>query len=687
MKINTEWLGKEFGIKIPVEKLLKILTNLGFEVESVTQFQDFSVLELNVTPNRGDCMSHAGIARELLAFLGKKFQQKKLLLKESDEKITKYARVNVLDGELCLRYTARMLRNVKIDKSPEWLVRRLESVGIRSINNVVDVTNYILMELGHPLHAFDYDKIKGGKIIVRRAEDGEKIVTLDGVERNLGSENLVIADEEKPVALAGVMGGANTEVTDSTENVLLEAAVFLPESIQRTSKKLKLETESSIRFSRGVDYEGTVYAIDRAALMIQELADGEILSGRINIARRRKKATPVKFTLDDLNTFLGIEIDEKMVKRILSSLNFRLSKRNKTIIAVPPTYRNDIKYPADIYEEVARHYGYDRIPLKIPADKLFTTPEIKKDVLKIIKMKMESAGFNEVITYSFINPDHDKKLLLDNQSETIYLLNPLSQERSVMRKILLPGLLEVAEYNINHGNKNLKIYECGRVFHFVNNSFIETQHLGGLVAGFIENEWYSKPRFCDFFDIKGIIDELFRISGLNFKTSNTTEPFLVPGTSADIICDGRKIGFAGELLPTVREKFSIDTPCLVFELDINDIININIQSPVFKQLPRLLPLEKDISVIVDRNVPGISLIESVKKASPLIQKVKIFDVYEGGNIPQGKKSIGLKLKLQPSERNLTDEEIDNIILSAVNLLKNEFNAELRGNIYDKSRNS
>jgi phenylalanyl-tRNA synthetase beta chain len=685
MKLNTEWLKEEFGINLPDDRLIKTLTGIGFEVESITNFNDYTVIDVNVTPNRGDCMSHLGIARELFAVQGKKLRQKAVKLKESKEKVSEYISVKVLNKQLCLRYCARIIRNVRIQPSPDWLKIRLESVGIRSINNVVDVTNYILMALGHPLHAFDLDRVKGN-IIIRTANNGEKIQTLDGVERVLSAENLVIADEEKPIALAGVMGGANTEVSESTTNILLEAAVFLPESIQKTSRELKIETESSIRFSRGVDYEGVIYALDYAAEMIQNNAGGEILNGFIDIIGKRKKTPGVIFSTDELNSFLGTEIKEKIVLRILNSLNFKTAKKNKNITAFAPSYRNDISCPADIYEEVARHFGYDRIPLTMPVDKLYRPPELRRNILKMIREKMQSMGFMEVITYSFINPDYKQKLSLHEHIEPITLLNPLSQERSVMRPLLLPGMFESAEYNINHGNSNLKLFEIGRCFHYDNNkNCIEEEHLCGLIAGFAEDEWYAPKRQVDFYDAKGIIEEVFRVCNAHLVTEHVREPYLIPGASVYIFYNGEQIGIAGEVMPEVREKFGINTPCVIFELNISNLINSESPIPEFKQIPRLLALERDISLIVDRKVPGTELINAVLKASPLINGTRIFDVYEGKNIQSGRKSIGIRIKIQPVEKNLTDNEIDNIILNAVKILEKEFNAELRGTVYDKGR--
>ncbi len=685
MKLNTEWLRRDFGVNLSDEDLINTLTNLGFEVESVTKFENFSILDVNITPNRGDCMSHLGIARELLALSGKKLQQRRIKLKESQEKVSKYISVSVLDKDLCPRYCARIIKDVKIHDSPDWLKKRLESVGIRSINNVVDATNYILMEIGHPLHAFDLDKIKGNKIIVRRAKKGEKLKTLDGIERELSPENLVIADEEKAIALAGIMGGENTEVSLSTTSILLEAAVFLPESIQGTSKKLKIETESSIRFSRGVDFEGVQYALDRAAEMIQKLAGGRILKSCIDISRRHLKGT-ITFSVDTVKSFLGIDIKEKEIIKILNALNFKITKKNKNIIVSVPSYRNDISFPADIYEEIARHYGYDRIPLIIPSEKLYRSPELKKDIFKIIREKMQSMGFTEVITYSFINPDYRDKLLLKDHNYTITMLNPLSQDRSVMRPMLIPGLLEVAEYNINHGNSDLRLFETGRVFHYNSEGIcIEEEHLAGLMTGSAEDEWYAPKRPADFYDIKGIIEEILGIWNLHLVTTQSREPYLVPNASVDIFVNGEKLGIAGEITPEIKERTGIKGPCIIFELNIDNLIHKRIPSPEFKQIPRLLAIERDISVIVDKKIPAMALIDALLGSSKLISTAKIFDVYEGKNIPSGRKSIGIRIQIQPLEKNLTEDEIDNIILNVVKILEKNFNAELRGTVYDKGR--
>ncbi len=686
MKLNTEWLKSDFGINLSDEELISTLTNIGFEVESAIKFEDFTILDVNITPNRGDCMSHAGIARELLALSGKKLQQKRIVLKESQEEVSKYISVNVMDKDLCPRYCARIIKDIKVQDSPDWLKKRLESIGIRSINNVVDATNYTLMKIGHPLHAFDLDRIKGNKIIVRRAKTGEKLKTLDGVERQLSQKNLVIADGEKPIALAGVMGGENTEVSLSTTSILLEAAVFSPESIQETSKELKIETESSIRFSRGIDFEGTIYALDHTAKMIQKLAGGTIPRSSIDICAGRHLKRTITFSVDTVKSFLGINIKGKEIIKILNALNFKTTKKNKNITVLVPSYRNDISFPADIYEEIARHYGYDRIPLTIPSEKLYRSPEVTKNILKIIREKMQSMGFIEVITYSFINPDYRDKLLLKNYNSTITMLNPLSRDRSVMRPWLIPGLLEAAEYNINHGNNNLRLFETGRVFHY--NSYrtcVEEEHLAGLITGFAENEWYAPKRTADFYDIKGIIEEILGIWNLSLVTEQGKEPYLVPSVSVDIFANGEKLGIAGEIMPEVKERIGIKGPCIIFELNISNLLQKKIPTPEFKQIPRLLALERDISVIVDKKIQGRLLIDTLMGSSKLISNVKIFDVYEGKNIPPGRKSIGIRIQIQPAEKNLTEDEIDNIILNAVKILEQNFNVELRGTVYDKGR--
>lgn len=678
MKINTEWLKSEFGINIPVNELAQKLTQIGFEVEGITREDSHAILELNVTPNRGDCMSHLGIAREIAATC-EKVRIKKSKPKESGRDIKKLITVSVLDNKLCLRYCARIIEGVQISSSPDWLKKRLESVGIRSINNVVDVTNYVLMELGHPLHAFDLDKIKGKKIIVRTAKNGEKIKTLDGVERELTEENLVIADADEPIALAGVMGGANTEVTEETKNILLEAAIFLPESIQRTAKTHKIETESSIRFSRGVDYDGTINAIDKAALMIQSLAQGRIAKGIIDIKSERKRRFVI-FNINKMSEFIGTEIEEKRAIKILRNLNFKLGKDKKGNIKVEvPSFRNDIREQADIYEEIARHYGYNQIPEIIPAEKLYRVSNPKPNTLEIIKSTLCNLGFFEVITYSFINPNFREKFMLPVDAGDVVLLNPLSVERSIMRPLILPGIIEVAEYNIYHGNPDLKLFEIGRTF-TRKNGVTESEHLCGLLTGRAIRFWQEKERGYDFYDAKGAIEEIARSIQVQVEFKQGSMPFLLPSVSAEIYINGERVGFVGELLPKIKESFGIKDSCIVFEFAIDSLINHEITYPIYKPIPRLLAIERDISIIIKKSILSNDILTLIKSTSELITDAFVFDVYEGKNIPDDSRSIAIRIRIQPVERNLTDEEIDNIILNIVKILKDKYNAELRGKL-------
>ncbi|HEY4716113.1 MAG TPA: phenylalanine--tRNA ligase subunit beta [bacterium] len=683
MKISINWLRDDFKIKIRPDEIKDILTMLGFEVENMEKQGNDIVLELNVTPNRPDCLSHAGIARELYAKSGKLFRPNKSVLKEYGEGISKSVSVKIIADALCPRYSARLITDVKIGDSPDWLKQRLEAVGIRSLNNVVDATNYIMMKLGQPLHAFDLDKISGKKIAVRTAADREQIKTLDGTERILGEGMLVIADSNAPIALAGIMGGEGTEVNQSTRNILLESACFDPSIVRLTSKKLGIETESSLRFGRGVDPEGTLTALDEAAFIISKLTGGRIAKGKIDIYSKKPKTRIVKFNLKKTNGFLGTPVTDENARRILHSLGLKTKKTQKGAQVEIPSFRRDIAEEADLLEEIARHHGYELIPSSVPYDKFKKHPVVKHAPAELIRSILTANGFHEVITYSLISPDIFERLKLgetDPRRNPIQILNPLSQDRSVMRTFLLPGLIESANYNINHKRYDLKLFEIGKAFEKIKKNELtkETTKIAGIITKRPDAGWYSTKREADFFDAKGVIDNILEAFSLNAELKPADEPFLYPNAAVGIYAGGEKIGYAGELLPVVKETFDLKGNTAVFELDIEKLLIATPSEKTYQPLPRLTHIERDIAIIVDKEITSQRLIELSRRTDEtLIRMVKVFDVYEGINMPHGKKSIGLRITIQPHERNLTDEEIEGIINNIINTVTKETNAVLR----------
>ncbi len=640
------------------------------------------VFEVGITPNRPDCLSLIGVAREVAALTGKTVKHPDSNVSESGGDIDSIAKVELLDSEKCPRYSCRVIKNVKIGPSPDWLKRRLESSDIRSINNVVDVTNYVLLEFGQPLHAFDYDLLEESKIVVRAAKDGEVLKTLDEVDRKLSSDDLLICDGKRPVALAGVMGGANTEVSDTTKNVLLESAYFDPVTVRKTSKSTGLRSESSYRFERGVDPNAVVRALDRAAELIRELGDGEIAKGAIDEYPVVIEPTEVKLSLKRANKALGTNISAKELSRITKGLEFEQLEQNKEEYTfLIPTFRVDITREIDLIEEAARLHGYDNIPTTLPAVTMSSEkPNIDKLVQEKFKETLISRGFYEVINYSF--EDHEL-LSLVNKQEALKILNPLTTESSVMRTSMLPGLLKNAILNLNHQEQDIRLFEFGRVYLPVENTELpkEIRKLTALATGRREPELWGKEEF-DFFDFKSILEGAFgaliKKEDVNYHDAQEIG-FLHPGKSASLVVKDKEIGYLGELHPDLSEKLGISKSVYVLDIDLDEIAAMAEQkSKRFNPLPKFPSVRRDIALIVDESVPAAGILEEIDNiGSNLIEDAEIFDVYTGEHVEEGKKSVAVSLQLRASDKTLTEEEINKVQEKAVKKLGLALGAELR----------
>ncbi|ABB16138.1 phenylalanine--tRNA ligase subunit beta [Carboxydothermus hydrogenoformans] len=654
---------------------------VGEKIEKVLELDDY-LLELDLTPNRGDCLSVLGVAREVAALTGHrlKLAEPELPLDNGSCPVS----IEIQNPELCGRYMGIVIKNVKVGPSPLWLEQRLRKAGIRPINNIVDVTNYILLEYGQPLHAFDLDKLASPEIIVRNARAGEKITTLDGVERELTSEMLVIADREKPIAVAGIMGGQNTEVDDDTKTVFIEAAWFNPVSVRKTARKLGLRTDASQRFEKNVDIEGIKRALIKAALMICELAGGTI-QGRYGDVYP-KKFTPkvIAVSLSRAEEFLGISLDAKRVVEILESLGFRVTIGEKKIFVEVPSYRPDVSLEADIYEEIARYLGYNNFPDTMPIGITTTgfSPEYNFEYK--VKNLLTALGMQEIITYSFINPDSYNKLGLSVDevlTKSVVLLNPLSIEQSVMRTTLLPGLLDIAKRNENRQQENLLLFEMGNVFEKNGEDLPkETKLIGGIALGYRYGDWYNKPRKYDFYYVKGILESLFTSLGINnFSFSAAKDlPFLHPGKAARVYLENTEIGYLGELHPLVQKKYEFKNTPLVFELNY-DLLKTLI--PAEKKYTPLSPypeVKRDIALLVEREIPAATFIEVIKGlAINTLKNIEIFDVYEGEKLGPNKKSIAISLTFSSTEKTLSEEEINNFMAQVLKALEAKTGAKLR----------
>lgn len=648
-----------------------------------------TLLEINVTPNRGDCLSHIGIAREISALFDRPLTLPDVSAAPAGKTIEEATSVSILAPDYCPRYSARLIRGVTIGPSPLWLRQRLHSVGLRSINNVVDVTNFVMMEYGQPLHAFDFDTLAGRRIVVRTALPNERMTTLDGQERALTPEMLVIADGEKGVALAGVMGGLETEIQTSTKNILLESACFEPGCIRRTAKSLSLSSEASMRFERGVNIEGVLKANDRAVLLIQELAGGEIVPGWIDEYPQPLNIQPI--ILDTLKTsrFLGVAVSTAKVIEISHRLGLTAVLKEKDLVAItPPAFRRDLIRPVDLTEEVARMIGYDQIPATIPNTSSKSRKQPKTiSVRKKIKAILTGLGFDEIITYSFISEEHSS-IFLDSRSSAdsplVRINNPISEDQSVMRISLIPGMLMTMMKNWAQRNLNLRLFELGKVFSAsadINTLPVETNRLSILWTGrrYPESH-YFKADPVDYFDLKGAMEALFQ--GLNIENyslrPDSPSPCFSPGKYVQIEGQGKHLGEMGEISPRARVLFDLKETAFLLDLNLDLLLPKALEVSIFKPWPRFPEITRDMALIIDENIPWKEIKnEILSSREPLIEEVELFDLYHGKPIPEGKKNMGVRIHYRSPEKTLSDEGVNAIHDQLLKMVLEKFRATLR----------
>ncbi len=646
------------------------------------------ILNLSITPNRPDCLCVIGVAREIAALTHQRVKYPEISLPECGEEIHQRTSVTLLDPDLCPRYVVRMIEGVKIGPSPLWMKNRLEKVGIRSINNVVDVTNYVMMEYGQPLHAFDFELLEEGRIVVRRAEEGETFFTLDGVKRTLSKGMLMICDGVKPVAIAGVMGGLNSEIKEDTKIVLLESAYFSPMENRWTSKQLGLETEAAYRFGRGIDYGGCVISANRAAQLIQELAGGRIVEGVIDAYPKVIKPNPIRLRVKRIHQVLGTEIPAEKAKDYLKSLELDITEGNGEYFMVhPPSFRRDLEREIDLIEEIARMDGYGNIPTTLPQGAP-SGEERSKELLiekKVIDLLIHQ-GYHEVITYSFTSPTSCDFIGLppdDPRRKQIRILNPLTEDFSVMRTSLIPGLLEVARYNLSRKNLNLKFFELKKVFLHQEGEKLpkEVKVLTGLAMGMDqEPHWAYPPRPIDFYDIKGALESLFeelQIKRIGFKRAEDI-PYLHPGKASRVFIEEKEVGALGEVHPDVLNHYGIPERVYLFEIDFEELVRRAGGAKWFQPLPKFPDVFRDLSVVVGEEVEAEKIGEAIwGLRDPLMKEVRLFDVYQGPPIPKGKKGVSYRIRYQAPDRTLTDEEVNQFHEKVILQLREVFGAELR----------
>lgn len=651
---------------------------------------DDVLLDVSVTPNRGDCLSMVGMAREAAAICGTSVRYPRIVVEETGPPIDSLASVTLEDPVGCPRYAARLIQGVRIGPSPQWMKRRLEAAGIRSINNVVDVTNYVLLELGQPLHAFDYDRLREGRVVVRRALTGERFVTLDGVERTLFEDTLLICDGKGPVAIAGIMGGLESEITPTTTRVLIESAYFQPECIRRSSRKLGLRTESSYRFERGVDPEGVLRAADRAAQLMLELAGGSVAKGRIDAYPVSIPRPAIMLRVPKVNGFLGMDLPTESMAGVLKALEMDVEAMDaETLQVTPPSFRPDITREVDLAEEVARLTGYDKVPVTHAQVPLYSDPvDPHAAARQELKRVLEAVGFYEVLTYSFTSEKALRSLQLpddDPRLKPVRLLNPLSEEQAVMRTSLLPGLVQTARLNLDRGNADLRLFELSKVFIPRQGELLprEDHHLAGVLAGRRDpRAVYGSEDPVDYSDVKGVVEEILSACWLEESETRFSHDALPvycdPRWGASLWVKGILVGSLGRLHPDVQEAFDLKRDIYYFELDFEKLFALRNPHPGFVPLPKFPSVTRDLALIVEGTLPVADPLAFIRSLpEPLVESVTVFDLYRGKPLADHQKGVGYRIVYRAADRNLTDEEVNALHQRITEQVLKAFGATLR----------
>jgi phenylalanyl-tRNA synthetase beta chain len=687
MLISYKWLRELTPTRLTPQELRERLTMVGLAIDAVEEHAGDSVLDVEVPSNRPDCLSHVGIAREVAVIEHGKIEMPSGKRPATEGLTEKLTAVKIEDEVLCPRYAARLVRGVKIGPSPAWLVERLEAIGQRSINNVADITNYVLHELGQPLHAFDLHKLAGRRIVVRRAAPGEKLKTLDGVERSLTTEMLVIADAERPVALAGIMGGEDSEISASTTEVLLESAYFSPDSVRRTARALGMDTEASRRFERGADCENVLRAQERCVGLICELAGGVATENALDVYPRPMLPRVVSFRPGRVKELTSLSVDPTEMKRVLAGLGFvAISESAGEIDFTVPSWRVDVEQEEDLVEEVARQAGYDLIGSELPpssASGEYQPTEMKQ---RLLRRALNASGFDEAINFSFVQRQSQIELIptfAAHQDSQPGLKNPIIEDASWMRPTLLPGLLTSLRHNLNHGSRDVRLFEIGQVFAVHKKGELPWERLAlGAVAtgGVLEEHRALVARDFDFFDLKGALESgvaWMNLSSLRFSKTNARH--LRMGQAAEIrTSDDTKIGTIGRLAEDVASTYKFRQRVYVLELDLTALLSTSEQEVQYAPLPRYPSVVRDLSLLVDRNLSFAQIVEFIKERSDAdCREVRLVGTYEGANIPPGKRSITLRIEYRSDERTLRDEEVDEQHTYLTTVLLQTFGAEQR----------
>jgi phenylalanyl-tRNA synthetase beta chain len=682
MKISYNWLGELVTLTLNPKELAERLTMAGLAVEGIERIRDDHILDFDLTSNRPDALSHFGIAREAALICGTALTPRLVKLDEGDEPVESAASVEILDPDLCPRYAARVVRGVKVAPSPKWLVDRLESIGQRSVNNIADITNYVMFEMNQPTHAFDLNLLHGHRIIVRRPRAGEQITTLDGFERELAPEMLIIADADRPVAIAGVMGGADTEISESTKDVLIESAYFNPASVRHTARVLGMDTEASYRFARGADFEGQVRAADRVAEMVAEMSGGQVQKGALDVYPAPITRDSVSMRESRIERLTGLKVSIDQAASILRALEFEveLDAAKKQLRAVAPAFRVDILREEDLVEEVARHVGYDLVDVTLPmwggAGKHPSGDKQRRN----LRRALTALGFDEAYSFSFVNGERDR-LFRRSGTAAATLLNPIDVNQSEMRASLVTGLLDAVQHNFNQGTRDVKLFEIGRVFEASASDErpIEREVLGIAMTGSVFPDDWRGAKQIDFYDLKGAVEaalSTLNISG--FTINRARVEYLHPGQSAVLARDGEEIARFGSLHPRVASLYKFRQPVFVGELEFEKLLGLPPDQVRYSALPRFPAASRDVSALMPDNVMWVDIETAVRDLGiSEIESVRIFDMYKGKEMREGFHSLAFRVIYRAEGRTLKDEEVAGMHERVRALLESRFGAQLR----------
>ncbi len=679
---------KELGLGEDTSGILTLDARLsaGMPLNEALPFIEDHIFEIGITPNRGDCLSMLGIAREVAAITKRDLKIPETAEVEESDDTAKMIKIELPDPHLCPRYVARIVKDVQIRQSPLDVRLRLTRLGVRPISNVVDMTNLVLLECGQPLHAFDYDLLDKKTIVVKRAKKGDKFTTLDGEDRVMPKDALMIRDGKKPVALGGIMGGLNSEINDSTKVTLIESACFERFGIRRTAKALGMSTEASYRFERGVDPEGSYWAANRAALLMAEYCDAKIVPGIVDAYPEAITRPQIEVRLDRVNKALGVELDKEEVIGHFQSLGISVTdKEEGTLSCAPPSWRWDLENEIDYVEEAARLHGFNNIPISTPRYR--SAPDNTRRHYKSVRDvagKMASQGFSEIVTMSFVSKSQGLEFPWNSEPEDLLpLMNPLTEDMTVMRSSLMSGLISTMKRNLSFRSKDLRLFEIGKVFKTVANEELPDEELriAGLATGRRNcNLWnVDRDEALDFYDLKAVIENLFQggqESPLRFDRAKIG--FLHPGKSAEIYLEDQVIGYIGELAPSKMREHDLEQNVQVFEILLEPVLLHALKQKVFRPIPRYPYMERDLSIIVEDKVSGDDIKRLISHLGhDIIHNVTIFDLYRGKSLPEGKQSFAFRIRYQSEERTLTDEEVQEVHSHVVEAMQEKLGATLR----------